>query len=89
MRSLIRLFVVVVLALIVATANAFAVGYQRIPVKNPRPVKVHSSRVYTPGGWAAVKKPTFVEKIPGAIDNAAMTVKGLLTQFGLPLQHRR
>jgi hypothetical protein len=89
MRSFVRLFVVVVLALFVAAGNALAVGYERIPVTNPRPVKVRPSQSFAPSGWATVKKATFVEKIPGAIDDAAMTVKGLLGQFGLTLQNRR
>ena len=75
MKTFVRLLVVVTLALIIAAGNAFAVGYERIPVKNPRPVKVRSSQFQIPGGWAAVKKATFVDKIPGAVDNAAMTVK--------------
>ena len=89
MRSFLRLFVVFALALFITAGNAFAVGYERIPVKNPRPVKVRQSTSYAPGGWAAVKKATFVEKIPGVIDDAAMTVKGLLAQFGLTLKDRR
>lgn len=99
MKSFVRLFVVVALALIITAANAFAVGYERIPVQNPRPmkvrpvkvkpVKVKSSHIYSPRDWATVRKATFTEKIPGAIDDAAMSVKGLLNQFGLTLRDRR
>lgn len=88
MRPVVRLFTVFALAICFTAGNAFAVGYERIPVRNTRPVKVHPMKVhpmhsYVPRGWAAVKKASFVDKIPVVIDDAAMTVKGLLSQFGL------
>ncbi len=89
MTSFLRFFAVVALALCFVAGNALAVGYERIPVRNARPVKVHPARSYVPHGWPAVKKATFVDKIPVVIDDAAMTVKGLLSQFGLTGKNAR
>ena len=89
MTSVLRLFTILALAMCFLAGNALAVGYERIPVRNTRPVKVHPVHSYVPHGWAAVKKATFVEKIPVVIDDAAMTVKGLLSQFGLTGKNAR
>jgi hypothetical protein len=83
MKSVLRILAVFALATCMAAGSAFAVGYERFPVTNPRPVKVHPGRSYVPRGWDAVKKASFADKIPVVIDDAAMAVKGLLSQFGL------
>ncbi len=89
MKSILRILAVFALAMCFASGTALAVGYERIPVRNVRPVKVHPIQSYVPHGWAAVKKASFVDKIPVAIDDAAMTVKGLLSQFGLTGKNAR
>jgi hypothetical protein len=89
MGSFLRLVAVFALTMCFVAGSALAVGYERIPVRNTRPVKVHPIHSYVPHGWASVKKASFVDKIPVAIDDAAMTVKGLLSQFGLTGKNAR
>jgi hypothetical protein len=83
MKSSFRVCVFLLLATVISAGTVFAVGYERVSLPDTPPAKVQNSMGSDLRGWEAVKKASFVEKIPGVIDDVAMLVKDVLGQFGL------
>lgn len=83
MKSIFQMLVSVTLAVVIGAGSAWAVGYERQRVRQapfPKKVtKVHSS--VEPRGIA--REATLGQRVPAALDHAALTVRNLMSQFGL------
>jgi hypothetical protein len=76
-----RIVAVVLIILLMGSVNALAAGYEQY-----RPTGSIEPQTKAPeecGWWGTLKKGLMVEKYPGLIDEAAFTVKDLLSQFGV------
>jgi hypothetical protein len=79
----IRVAVITILALLMGTGSASAVGFERYDSMGQRIERnnaTHHTRQDRPG---PVQKTPFLHEWPGIIDDAASLVKDILSQFGL------
>lgn len=83
MVSALRVLSILTLAFLVGVGSALAVGYERVHTADTYIAKDHTRAPLSPGLGAEVKEPSFVDKIPAALDQAAAVVKDILFQIGL------
>ncbi|MBI4964790.1 MAG: hypothetical protein HY913_16055 [Desulfomonile tiedjei] len=80
MRTGAKIVCVVLFVLLMGPINALAAGYERY---RPGGSDSQVSAQDASGVWGSVKKGLFVEKYPVILDEAALAVKDLLSQFGV------
>lgn len=77
------LLAVVLVGSFVGIQAALAVGYERYEVSASEQVESKASGQSSPSLYKAIQNATFVEKYPAIIDEVALFVKGVLSQFGI------
>ncbi len=83
MRYGAKVVAIVILTVFTATGGALAVGYERYYLGTSSASQAKTCCSTPTDFCAALKKATFVEKVPGLLDDAAAFIKEVLGQFGL------
>jgi hypothetical protein len=72
-----------VLIVLVAAGGALAVGFERYSAEASSDTQIKANGNGRSDFCVAVKKATFLEKVPAVLDEAADVIKDVLAQFGL------
>jgi hypothetical protein len=83
MKCAATVLAVVLIGSFVGTQTALAVGYERYEVSASEPVESKSVGQSSQNLYKAIQNATFMEKYPAMIDEVALFVKDVLSQFGL------
>ncbi|MGB6065745.1 MAG: hypothetical protein WBG50_13150 [Desulfomonilaceae bacterium] len=83
MRYGTKVIAIVILTVFATTGGALAVGYEHYYIGGPAASHAKAYSNTRTDFCAALKKATFVEKVPGLLDDAAAFIKDVLGQFGL------
>ncbi len=78
-----------ILIVFAAAGGVLAVGYERHYLGAPAASEANAYDNSRTDFCAALKKATFVEKVPALLDEAAAFIKNVLVQFGLPANKTR
>ncbi|MCX5861831.1 MAG: hypothetical protein WCG29_06775 [Desulfomonile sp.] len=83
MKIAATLLAVLLISSFVGASTAVAVGYERYDVPASAQPEPKAGGQSAPSLYKAIQNATFVEKYPAIIDEVAMFVRDVLSQFGL------
>jgi hypothetical protein len=84
-----RALAVIVFSLVIATGTPLAAGHDRNDHRSLNQTHSRSAKQSQAEGWSSFKKATYLDKIPSALDEIALSFHDFLGQFGLKLKKPR
>jgi len=85
-----RALAIIVFTIVIATGTALAAGgHDRYDRKSSIRIHSRSAKQNHADGWSSFKKATYLDKIPSALDEIALSFQDFLGQFGLKLKKPR
>ena len=80
---------IITFSIVIGTGTALAAGYDRYDRKSLNQTRFRSAKQNHAGGWSSFKKTIYLDKIPSALDEIALSFQDFLGQFGLKLKEPR
>lgn len=81
--------VIVAFTIVLGTGTPLAAGYDRYDRKSSNQTHYKTTKHSRADGWSSFNKATYLDKIPSALDEMALSFRDFLGQFGLKLQKPR
>jgi hypothetical protein len=90
MSSVARIILTGLVIVMFAAGTVLAVGYERVSTRSARIQPSAAEKLKDgPAVWKAVNDAFRIEKVPSAIDRAALTIKDIAGQFGIGRDNSR
>ncbi len=84
-----RAFAVIAFSLVIGTGTPLAAGYDRCDRKSSNQIHSKVTKRGHADAWSSLKKATYLDKVPSALDEIALSARDLFGQFGLKLKEPR
>lgn len=83
MNNIVKLCVILILALFIHANESWCAGYEKVYLDNNKPLESVETNNGHVGFLSALKEASLIDHAPPILDEFAMTLRTLLSQFGL------